>query len=304
MWNRRLVIYLVAAGHEETRGAHADEAPLRAAVSSVDLACGCAYGSWRSRVPCAKPSGWHGHQPDPLGWSRRSRPAPRRVGKADASSGPESETEAHMAEQTYSDYRTGRYDLTGLDVHIPCVTVGGETLYGHQACACGPNIAWPGHDVGEVVALCNVCARGPAGGTSKWSWMGCACCRVVELELRELFGICVLPLGRHSIMNGVSRRLSNSDDNDSDEVFAQSLNDLAVSQYRLYDWGVQEARNLAQDLVGSPARVALQDWLARFPASPERSVDAYERFLGMALSGDLPQRARRRLAAQAEEREA
>ena len=203
-----------------------------------------------------------------------------------------------MDSKIYSDYRSGRDDLSRLDVHVPCLRVVGPTEHGYQACVCEPRSPWPGHDVSRIADLCSVCARGTAGGSSRWSWLGCACCRAVELELRALFGICVLPLGRHSIMNGVGRRLA---DRDSDAAFALSLNNLFTSQDRLHDWAEQESRGLAARLVGSPDRVPLLDWLTQFPASPERSVHAYERFLGVTLPADLPDLAAQRLVTEADD---
>ncbi len=169
-----------------------------------------------------------------------------------------------------------------LGVHLPCAWVRGATSYGRQGCPCDPAEPWRGCDVSRAVDLCEVCARGTAGGTTRFSWLGCQSCRAVEKALQEALGVRVLPLGRHSIMNGVALRVAQAPASDV-AAFAVDFEGLAGSWHRLSEWGHAEARRLAATVDGESADVPLAEWEKRLPASLAASVDAYERFLQMPL---------------------
>ena len=134
--------------------------------------------------------------------------------------------------------------------------------------------------------LCQVCARGTAGGTSRWSWLACGSCRNVESALQSWLGVRVLPLGRHSIMNGVARRISDESVEASEE-FARSFNNLGASWDSLSAWGREEARRLLSAVPQAGEDVPLDTWREHFPASVPASADAYERLLGIELPAAL-----------------
>lgn len=120
-----------------------------------------------------------------------------------------------------------------------------------------------------------------AGGVTRWSWLGCPACRSVELALQTWLGIPVLPLGRHSKMNGVGRRLAVAPATSRTDLdaFCQSLTALSLSWLRLAEWGVAEARRLATLHDFDAEDVSLHNWQRAFLASTPASVDAYERLL-------------------------
>lgn len=170
-----------------------------------------------------------------------------------------------------------------LSVHRPCGSLRGDVYRNRQTCPCEPQITWPDCDVSRILDLCQVCARGTAGGTSRWSWLACHTCRAVESALQSWLGVRVLPLGRHSILNGVARSVSDQRPVAS-EQFAASFNSLGASWERLAAWGSEETHRL---LAAVPAEcgedVPLRVWRQCFPASIASSADAYERLLGMGL---------------------
>ena len=55
--------------------------------------------------------------------------------------------------------------------------------------------------------LCYICARAVAGGFGRYSWNACKSCRAVNSGMTEWLGVS-LPLGRHSIMNGIGISMS------------------------------------------------------------------------------------------------
>jgi len=171
-----------------------------------------------------------------------------------------------------------------LTVHLPCGSLRGGTFYGPQGCPCAPTEPWPGCDVSRITDLCQVCARGTAGSVTRWSYLGCLHCRAVEHALQAWLGIRVLPLGRHSLMNGVGRRVASGPSTDADtDAFCQSFNALGLSWSRLREWGDAEVQRLASVAAFDVEEVPLDQWQRAFPVSAPASVDAYERFLQTKL---------------------
>lgn len=179
--------------------------------------------------------------------------------------------------------------LQGLSVHLPCLRLRGRTEYGWQPCDCQGPVTWKGCDVSRAADLCSVCARGTAGGVSRWAWLGCEWCWSVERGLRAWLGMAVLALGRHSIMNSVGLRVSGSTADDAEE-FGRALRTVETSWQRLHLWGRREARLLALTLDPRPEELTVLEWQALFPPSPAASVDAYERLLRMELPAGVRDR--------------
>ena len=183
-----------------------------------------------------------------------------------------------------------RSTLTELSVHTRCGRIRGPVRHpvtradgqrddrAWQSCACEDEPArWAGCDVSEKHALCVVCARGIAGGSSRWSWIGCANCREINSLLRQHVRLS-LPLGRHSIMNGVAIR------GDATPQVQQRATDAfmgLLDQWRQLDaWRAAEVRRLVE-FASFPvdADVPLRTWRTRLPASSEASIDAISRLL-------------------------
>ena len=71
-----------------------------------------------------------------------------------------------------------------------------------QRCTCEPQLTIPGLDCPSGFHLCYICSIRVAGGTSRWSHEACAICLDANTSLAKE-GI-RLPLGRHSVMNGLA----------------------------------------------------------------------------------------------------
>lgn len=118
--------------------------------------------------------------------------------------------------------------ITELSVHIPCGVIRAPVnsrLW--QSCRHEDRPArWDGLDVSRLFDLCVVCFRATAGGTSRWSWLACENCRAINDGIREVWGFRPLPLGRHSLMNGIGIRTGSAAE-------IQRLADFAGGDWRL-----------------------------------------------------------------------
>ena len=126
---------------------------------------------------------------------------------------------------------------------------------------------------------------------SRWSWYACENCLDVNRAVGAVFGsqkAGALPLGRHSIMNGVT--LGGGDYDDAAvHGFAELLRGLTSVWKRIFEWAPQEAGRLAVSVGwdSGEGAVPLVEWLDRFPASLGASADAFCRF----VEYDLPDHA-------------
>ncbi len=171
-----------------------------------------------------------------------------------------------------------------LHVHLPCVQLRGWAGRS-QGCLCEPSEPWPGCDVSPAQDLCLVCARGTAGGTSRWSWLACTTCRSVDKALRDWLGMRVLPLGRHSIMNGVGLRAATASQEEVD-AFCVRLEGLELGWDRLHAGEAMRPGGWP-GASPTPAPTCRSRSGSTFPPSLEASLDAYERILETSLPTTL-----------------
>jgi hypothetical protein len=173
-----------------------------------------------------------------------------------------------------------RERITELSVHIPCGRLRGpvEPCGRWQSCRHEDSPEqWPGCDVPRAGDLCIVCLRGTAGGTTRWSWLGCENCRAVNTALEKQWGVRPLLLGRHSLMNGISIQA-----NAPPEVVKQQTERLLAFAKRnpqLQDWRDSEYSRLAAEF-DPLADIPLRVWQQAWPPSRAASADAFSRFLG------------------------
>ncbi|UER53629.1 hypothetical protein HJG43_02595 [Kineosporiaceae bacterium SCSIO 59966] len=104
----------------------------------------------------------------------------------------------------------------------------------------------------------------------------------MEDALQAWLGVRVLPLGRHSIMNGVAGRVT-ADATGGADSFLQSLNALNLSWSRLSQWADAETRRLAARGGFVEEDVPLSVWQRTFATSVAASGDAYERLLQIKI---------------------
>jgi len=172
----------------------------------------------------------------------------------------------------------------GLSVHVPCGQVRGPVRRSwrgddqqvEQTCPCQPvRPRWPGVDVSETVQLCTVCARGPAGGPTRWAWLACWTCRRVRDRSDDL-RLFLLPLGRHSVTNGQYIRGARTAKNRQKQ---QATVASAVAGWQeLHEWALLESTMLATRF-GGLHDVPLAQWMTELPESQAASVNAATRLV-------------------------
>ena len=186
-------------------------------------------------------------------------------------------------------------DLSGLVVCTACFRLRGSYRDKEHRCSCQPHPAewrdsvWAGYDLAQLLDLCHLCARQVVGSGSRWSWYGCGSCREVNLAVATAIGSPppgILPLGWHSLMNGVGMRADLPHDDEQVTGFANALISSVKTWTKLFAWQSSEATGLATRagwLADGTAEVPLPIWLVRWPGSLAASVDAFCRFLEVDL---------------------
>ena len=186
-----------------------------------------------------------------------------------------------------------RPELLGdLELCLICFRLRGEFEGKEHRCGCAPSDdrwrerVWPHSDIPALVDLCNLCARATMKSGSRYSWLVCDACLTVNRTVGSVLGSSgagALPVGRHSIMNGV--RFGGGDLDDAEiSAMAEWFFGLTKVWRRLMDWGPEEAKQLSNLLGNVGEAVPLPVWLERFPSSRGASVDAFCRF----VEYDLP----------------
>ena len=173
--------------------------------------------------------------------------------------------------------------MSSIDLLV-CTTCFGLTSAGQgmQRCQCEKYQAYPGVDCPSGFHLCFMCAASKAGGTSRWSWNACESCLKFNNRLKSKSGAS-LPLGRHSIMNGVSVPM-NASKRIQEEKTEDLLHFVNVAE-DISDWGKLQARILFESVPmwRNEPYIKLSVWEAKFELSTvkatTRSVNAFKQYL-------------------------
>jgi hypothetical protein len=133
--------------------------------------------------------------------------------------------------------------------------------------------------------LCKVCRRVALANRQPWSWFGCETCRAVDRRAASLFGgERMLPLGQHSIMNGIGIRLSTPEGPGLTAKFEQFVA-LGRGWQDIDAWAALEGERLVAGMRGvgvdEAETVPLPWWQERFPPNREASADAFARLIAL-----------------------
>jgi hypothetical protein len=152
-----------------------------------------------------------------------------------------------------------------------------------QLCACTPvevrraEPRWGG-DHNTYAELCRCCGLELLPSGSKWSVWFCEPCKTSVRDLNKAAGRCVIPIGRHSMMNGVAATGAQLATDDAIDAFTRRLTTF-VERIDFLDAHACAAveRNLLALGFGVEHDVPLADYLAaleRSPLSPEAAFRA------------------------------
>ena len=147
-----------------------------------------------------------------------------------------------------------------------------------QRCRCPDKVpegrTWPGYDFNEHLHLCECCSMMVLRSGSRWSVWFCEACKGRVDELNRTAGGCVIPIGRHSLMNGVGvsgREVSSAGEYEIDAIVEAFLDDLVGvfgAQERLHAFAAARRREIASEL-GFPSGedIDLPVWLESLAAA-------------------------------------
>jgi len=162
----------------------------------------------------------------------------------------------------------------------PIGTIDGVTVW--QRCDCVPAGELPAQpkvgDFNTELELCRACGLVPLRSGSRWSVWFCEPCKAQARSLNERVGRCVVPVGRHSLMNGVTVRSASPADIES---FAGQMSTLFDTTGAIQRW----SRTVVQEnlvAAGQPHDVDLD--LASYLASVCGVASSDQRFAEMVSS--------------------
>jgi hypothetical protein len=143
-----------------------------------------------------------------------------------------------------------------------------------QRCACEPKEPlWTGYDYNCAIELCHLCGAATVRSGSRWSLFFCARCSTPVNAYNRAAGAVVIPIGRHSIMNGVVLSGRAAASPVARDAFAAAMTSLEGRIGRLFRWQRDKVRRLLRKLPEGGATVPLETYLEVARARSE-DVDA------------------------------
>ena len=178
-------------------------------------------------------------------------------------------------------------DVNGMFVCRACAELRGEValedgMLVTQRCRCGGrrtgDPVWPWHDFNCVAELCHVCARAVIPSGSKWSSFFCDVCRARVVALNRSAGRCVIPIGRHSILNGAFIGGERPATDENIRRFVVDLRDTFERMRHLDAWRSRRVQR-AMQAIGQDDDVPLERYLSEARSVLPTSANAYDELL-------------------------
>jgi vacuolar-type H+-ATPase subunit F/Vma7 len=85
------------------------------------------------------------------------------------------------------------------------------------------------NDFNVEYEICNCCGLEVIPSGSRWSLFYCRTCKDMIRELNDKIGKCIIPIGRHSLMNGISLSGENAKNKEAIAEFVTSVNEMNQS---------------------------------------------------------------------------
>ena len=131
-----------------------------------------------------------------------------------------------------------------------------------QRCACEPEeLRWKAYDYNRAIELCRCCGADTVKSGSRWSPFFCETCRVHVDRHNRVAGSTVIPVGRHTIMNGLLL--------DGDAAATSRLFERIARGER---WHEERVRAIVRAVPGSAPAVPLDVYLSRARARAEEAA--------------------------------
>jgi len=162
----------------------------------------------------------------------------------------------------------------------PIGIVDGVTVW--QRCDCVPAGGLPAQpkvgDFNTEVELCRACGLVLLQSGSRWSVWFCGPCATLARDLNERLGRCVVPVGRHSLMNRITVRSASPEDIQS---FAGQVSTLFGATAALQQWSRTVVR---ENLVAAGHRDGVDLDVSSYLASVGGAASSDQRFAEMVAS--------------------
>ena len=97
-------------------------------------------------------------------------------------------------------------------------------------------------DYQTVAELCRSCGVELLASGSRWSVWFCSECKARVRDLNDRAGTCVMPIGRHSLMNNVGLSSDQAHDDAEVEAFAESMQGFVRATRRVAEWAAEIVR--------------------------------------------------------------
>ena len=162
----------------------------------------------------------------------------------------------------------------------------------HQRCKCQGRLSrgeLGDTDCPNGLTLCKVCARSLVGGFSRFSWLACESCKAANKKFHFKMGF-KLPLGRHSIMNGVS--IPANVPKAEVEAGISNMMTLVKSWEDLNTWCALKTRILFESVPewAEMKLIPIDLWEKKFESSLEGSLNSFAQFYGVKDAKELRKR--------------
>jgi hypothetical protein len=136
-----------------------------------------------------------------------------------------------------------------------------------QPCGCDPRQPlWNAYDYNDFAELCHCCAAAVVSSGSRWSPYFCDDCKPRVRAYNEEVGLCIIPLGRHSMMNGISLPATAATKRPEVENFVTGLFGFIGRAERLGSYRNTRVRRVLGSLVEPPGAVAVPAYIAHAKA--------------------------------------
>jgi hypothetical protein len=182
----------------------------------------------------------------------------------------------------------------GVELCRECLGLRGPCLdtFSHcertQRCSCEPKEPlWKAYDYNTAIELCRCCGAATVRSGSRWSPFFCDACKERVLAYNRVAGSAVIPIGRHSIMNGISLSGEDAKSVVAQAAFEAGMANLFARVDRLWMWHRDRVRVVVQSIPGEETAIPLERYLEHVRArggSPDVAFDA----LVLAVTAPLP----------------
>jgi hypothetical protein len=163
-----------------------------------------------------------------------------------------------------------------------------------QRCSCNrtEEEKWPRSDFPEHTRLCMCCLGEELRSGSRWSVWFCEDCKWRAIVLNETFGTAVIPIGRHSIMNGFALKGDDSSPTRAQtEQFVRQLNGMFGQINDLHEWMRCRLTYVLGQLGGAWAGdLALSEFLTGLHSASKEDLSSRRAFEEMCSFFQVPER--------------